>query len=519
MTSTPRYDAVVVGSGFGGSINALRLARSGRSVLVLERGRRIRPGEFPRDVSDVERLFWRYPRHPQFRGLFDVRFFSALGAVVASGVGGGSLIYANIHIRPDAEVFEDPRWPASVNRLTLQRHYDTVGKMLNVSPVPSHLQLPKRTAFADAATRLGHAVFDPDEAVKWEADGSTERSACRLCAQCEFGCQFGAKSTLDLTYLAEAERLGAIVRPNAYVTSIQPVASGYQINFRDTGHGQGLESVLARRVVVSAGTLGTNELLLRCRDRVRTLPRLSARLGHGYSANGDFLGSIVHSRNDLQPWHGTDVTSVIRYPHSTHAFTMAAPTFSRPVMTALAAIGQPRIGWLRGLSPLLWRLGVPLLVAAFRYGLIGQSARHGPPTTDAAHMTNLFAIGRDNASGQLHLRGDRLDVRWHYRRENLALISAMRQAMQALAVEYGGTFAPIPTWTLFQRIITVHSLGGCHLSESSEQGVVSPVGEVHGYPGLFIADGSVIPSSIGFHPAMTIAAVSEHIAESVVASL
>jgi len=291
VNTIPHYDAVVIGSGFGGSINALRVARSGRQVLVLERGRRYRPGEFPRDVSDVHRLFWRYPRHPEFRGLYDVRFFSGLAAVVASGVGGGSLIYANIHIRPDADVFDDPRWPASINRGTLDRHYDTVAQMLQIAPVPLHLDLPKRVAFVEAARRLGHAVFDPDEAIKWKADDASDRSACRLCAECEFGCQYGAKSTLDLTYLAEAERLDAVVRPEAYVTHVERAIGGYRVHFRDTSRGDGApgdEAVLGRRVVVSAGTLGTNELLLRCRDVSRTLPRLSSRLGHGYSANGDF---------------------------------------------------------------------------------------------------------------------------------------------------------------------------------------------------------------------------------------
>src|SRR5207244_5971188 len=112
-------DAVVVGSGFGGAIAALRLAEAGRSVVVLERGRRYEPGSFPRNVTDADALFWRYPRHPESRGLFDVRVMSGIAVVAASGVGGGSLIYANIHIRPDPVVFEDPRWPPSINRATL----------------------------------------------------------------------------------------------------------------------------------------------------------------------------------------------------------------------------------------------------------------------------------------------------------------------------------------------------------------------------------------------------------------
>jgi cholesterol oxidase len=133
-------------------------------------------------------------------------------------------------------------------------------------------------------------------------------------------------------------------------------------------------------------------------------------------------------------------------------------------------------------------------------------------------MTNLFAIGRDNANGRVRLKRGRLDIEWDYARENQELTKKMLAAMQEVADVYGGTFAPLVTWNIFNRIITVHSLGGCRLSDSAQDGVVSTHGEVHGYPGLFVADGSVIPSSIGFHPVMTISAVSERIAEAVVSS-
>jgi cholesterol oxidase len=134
-------------------------------------------------------------------------------------------------------------------------------------------------------------------------------------------------------------------------------------------------------------------------------------------------------------------------------------------------------------------------------------------------MTNLFAIGRDNAGGRLVLRGGRLDVQWEYARDNDVLVQRMMAAMRDVADIYGGTFAPLASWSAFNRIITVHPLGGCRLSGSAQEGVVSLEGEVHGYPGLYVADGSVIPSSIGFHPAMTIAAVSERIADAVASGL
>lgn len=512
-----QFDAVIIGSGFGGSINALRLAQAGKSVLVLERGRRYQPGEFPRDVTDVNRLFWRYPDRPSSRGLYDIRFFSGIAAVVAAGVGGGSLIYANIHIRPDPVVFDDPRWPRSIDRATLDPYYDRVQQMLGVSPVPKGVPLVKRDVFREAARNTGHEVFDPDEAVSWSDPRVTGRGPCRFVAECEFGCQYGAKNTMDLTYLREAQQLGTVVEPHRHVTRVEPLADGYRMHYRDLDRAQDLHAD-GRRVILSAGTLGTNEILFRSRD-TGLLPRVSKMLGHGYSGNGDFLGSIQNSRVDLQPWTGTDVTSVIRYFESPPQFTMAAPTFSKPVMEVLASLGQPDAAKLRWLSPLLWPLLKYIVPWAFRKGLLSKPARKpGKNARDPARMTNLFAIGRDNANGLFSFRGDRLDLHWDYERENSELIRKMSAAMQEVSRQYGGTFAPLSTWELFRRIITVHSLGGCRLSDSPETGVVSPFGEVHGYPGLFVADGSVVPSSIGFHPVMTISALSERIADSVVQS-
>jgi cholesterol oxidase len=517
-TQSAHYDAVVIGSGFGGSISALRLAEARKSVLVLERGKRYQPGEFPRDVTDVKRLFWRYPKHRDSLGLYDIRFFSSVAAVVASGVGGGSLVYANIHIRPDAVIFDDPRWPSTINRATLDPYYDKVASMLEIAPIPPQIELVKRDVYRDAARQIGREVFDPDMAVKWTGKAEGRREPCKLVAECEFGCQFGAKNTLDLTYLARAEYLGTRIQPNCNVTRIEQVPEGYRVTYLDLTNGAE-QSVTGRRVVLCAGTLGTNEILLRCRDVFRTLPNLSRRLGAGYSGNGDFLGSIQNSKVDLQPWVGPDVTSVIRYFESAPEFTMAAPTFNQSVMRVIASMGQDDGKWLRPFSALLWPLLPWLTPWAFKKGFLSQpSKRRGKNAGDPARMTNLFAIGRDNANGSIRLKRSGIDITWDYKRENQQLIEKMESAMQEVTNIYGGTYSPLITWNIFKKITTVHSLGGCHLSNSPDTGVVSPEGEVHGYPGLFIADGSVIPTSIGFHPVMTISAVAERIAEAIVNS-
>jgi cholesterol oxidase len=499
------FDAVVVGSGFGGAITALRLTEAGNRVLVLERGRRWQPADFPRDITDTDRVFWRYPRRRNAIGLYDVRFFSGLGAVVASGVGGGSLIYANIHIRPDSVVFEDARWPRSITRAALDPYYDRVAAMLGVAPIPAQPPVVKRDRFRAAAAATGHDVFDPDQAVDW--------GRCHYVAECEFGCRFGAKNSVDRTYLAAAERSGATLIPQLRVEGVAPAAAGgYKLSCSEVPSGRAVEYE-APIVVLAAGTLGTNEILLRSREHLRSLPRLSPRLGFGYSGNGDFLGSISGSREDLQPWHGSDVTSVMRFFDAAPGFTLAAPTFNRDTMLFLAGFGgQDGNRWLRPFAALLWR-SLPWLVPLIcRSGLLRRIRDHADPTS-AAHLTNLFAIGRDNANGVVRLAGDTIDIAWDYARENAPLVARMERGMQAVASAYGGNFAPLFSWRLFRRILSVHSLGGCHLSDGPDQGVVTVNGEVHSYPGLYVADGSIVPSSIGFHPCMTIAALAEKIAD------
>jgi cholesterol oxidase len=274
----------------------------------------------------------------------------------------------------------------------------------------------------------------------------------------------------------------------------------------------------ARRVVLAAGTLGTNELLLRSRDELGWLPNISRTLGQGFSANGDFLGSIHHTDSDLNPHRGPDVTSTMSFGGESHEFVIAAPTFNESVMRVLASTGQPSGRALRPLSPLLWRLLPAALPWAFKHGLLSRPsplpARNGG---DWQRSTTLFGIGRDNANGQVVLSGNGIDLKWEYAAENAALIGRITVAMTEIADCYGGTFSPLLTWNIFRKIITVHPLGGCRLSETPAGGVVSQRGEVHDYPGLFVSDGSVVPTSIGFHPVMTIAALAERSAEAVCA--
>jgi cholesterol oxidase len=383
--------------------------------------------------------------------------------------------------------------------------------------------MPKRERFRYAAEQLGRPVFDPDEAVHWPAVAVhptlTRHKPCEFLAECEFGCQVGAKRTADTTYLADAEEHGAIVRPGRLVVGLRAVNDGYAVIHRNVITGAE-EVTVAKRVVLAAGTLGTNELLLRCRDEYKTLPSLSRALGQGFSANGDFLGSIHRTGMDLSPNFGPDVTSVMQFFDEAPEFTLAAPTFNEPVMKALSALGQPSGRVLHPIAPALWRLLPWAVPQMFAHGLLSKPLKYlAPGKLDWRRSTNLFAIGRDNANGRLRLTRRGIDLTWDYRGENAELIERQQQAMGALTDYYGGTFAPLIFWNAFRRIVTVHPLGGCGMASTPKDGVVSPEGQVHGYPGLFIADGSVVPTSIGFHPAMTISALAERTSEAILRTM
>jgi cholesterol oxidase len=507
------WDAIVVGSGFGGAVNALRLAEAGKSVLVLERGKRYRPGEFPRSALATDALAWNYPQDRAARGLYQMEFFSGIATARAAGVGGGSLVYASIHIRADERVFVDPRWPALYSRRMLDPYYDRVAAELEIAPLPEDKLVTKRLLFRQAAQQLGRPIFDPDQATSWTDPGVTGRQACRLCSECELGCQFGAKNTLDFNYLARAEGRGAEIAEHALVSHIAPSDTGYVVHYRHTDSGREFQA-RAKRIVLAAGTLGTSEILFASRDTYGTLPHVSARLGHGFSGNGDFIGTLYQSHTPIEPLHGTDVTSVMRFDDTAPEFVVAAPAFNVATLGML----HPRLA---GGAPSRWLTLGQGLGGGVPHHVMATSGGEGfTNDVDAGRSTNLFAIGRDNAGGQIVRKADgALDIEWDYAGENRALVDRMQQALTEIATAYGGTFNPLPTWTFGRKIVTVHPLGGCNLSESPQAGVVSATGEVHGHPGLYVADGSVIPTSIGVHPVMTIAAVAEYIADGVVASL
>jgi cholesterol oxidase len=339
-----------------------------------------------------------------------------------------------------------------------------------------------------------------------------------------------AKNTLDLNYLARAQRLGAEVRALCLVTGIVPDKDGYRVQFDRIAGGRRIpQSEHAPRVVLAAGSLGSTELLLRCRDELGTLPNISAWLGLGWSSNADFLTPARYRKRTVSPTRGPTITCAVDFldgavggeqffiedggfPDLAHTF--AEPTSSRGRRTTILAAAlsgaSPQLGARHSLS--LARLN-PAMNPVTR--LISRLVGTGDPL---ASMMPWFAQGVDAADGRLYLgRSLRhpsrtvLKLDWRIRRSR-AVIDAIVAMHRRLSEASGGEVRVPPSWSLFHILVTPHPLGGCRMGTTPADGVVNHRGEVFGYPGLYVADGSVVPGSIGVNPSKTIAALAERTA-------
>ncbi|MFP5441140.1 MAG: GMC oxidoreductase [Gammaproteobacteria bacterium] len=522
------FDVIVIGSGFGGAVMACRLAQQGRRVLVLERGKRWRPDEYPA-VSNRD-WFWREGNPEKHHGWIDFRAFGDMSVAAGCGVGGGSLIYANVSIDARPEVFAQG-WPREISHDALRPYYQRVEQMLKPAHLPRGQWTRRTQLMQEAAGKLGDATrfrtvpqaisFDPE----WRADGDDpynkarsktwtnefgrQQGTCIHCGNCDIGCEVQAKNTLDLNYIPLAERHGAQVRPLHHVRDIAPLVNGdgYTVAYRDlAARRDGV--VQARNVVVAAGSIGSTELLLRC--RARGLPRLSSMLGRRWSANGDFVTPAYYPGREVSPTRGPTISSCIDY--------LDGSFDGRPVF--IEDGGFPDLlGNLLGQMGRSWYGRWQLR----RYGLlpggIMQAVRNRDPL---AQVMPWFGQSRDESNGELYLgrpwyapwRRDVLKMQWDYR-PNEAVMQAINRLHIRLSEETGGVPLTPPTWSLLRNLVTPHPLGGCAMADSPADGVVDHAGAVFGYPGLYVADGAVVPTSLGTNPSKTIAALAERAAEQV----
>ncbi len=550
QTVTEHVDAVVVGSGFGGSVAAYRLAEAGRSVVVMERGRDYPPGSFARTPSEMSRAFW--DPSAGLYGLFDVWGFRGFDSVVSSGLGGGSLIYANVLLRKDERWFveEDPlpgggyeSWP--VSRADLDPHYDAVEKMIGGRPYPldhpAFASTPKAHAMHDAAAELGldwqlpklgisfasEAGADPGVGLPLQAAGygnvhGLPRTTCRLCGECNIGCNDGAKNSLDHTYLSAAKHHGADLRTLHEVKGIRPrPAGGYEVDFvahdpSEKARKRPRNTISCDRLVLAAGTFGTSYLLLRDRER---FPGLSSTLGTRFSGNGDLLTFLLRAkdRDRLRPLnasHGPVITSAIRLPDELDGVEGAGRG------AYIEDGGYPAfVEWMVEQSDIPHEISK---IVKFTFDRFLAFISHAPQTRTSREISELIGdgalsmsslpllgMGRDVPDGVLRLKGGNLDVDWTTETSE-AYFERLRTTMRRIAAVLGAKYADNPIW-FRKRIVTVHPVGGAPMGRHPGVGVCDPYGEVHGYPGLYIADGSAMPGAVGANPSLTIAAMADRL--------
>ena len=537
-----RPRAIVIGSGFGGAVSACRLAQAGFAVQVLERGRRYDAEGahgFPRKVGDD----WLWGTS---RGLFEIMLISQMQVVQSAGYGGGSLIYANVHLRLPEEAFVG--FPAGYSRAALDPYYDLVAHMLEIRPITdSQLGVPpKARALRAAAEGLGRGAqffhpplavhFSPEPGLRENRHGVAQ-SACTHCGECSIGCPVRAKNTLDLNYLALAERAGAEMLTEHEVLRIEPLgAEGsplYRVHYRDLRGEEEPRFLEAEHVFVCAGAIHSTALLLRSRE---ALPRLSARIGERYSGNGDMLAFAYETREPFEPAAGPTITGALLHDDQGADglgwFLLQEGGFPRQLWP-LVAVSKPVMSWFTGRSS---EEGVPGAEAAaptreeideaYRRAAESVKRPEADPSletvpfladdAEVARTAVFLGMGRDLANGRIELSSSgALRLVWDTP-SNRPLYDRQERLGRDVARQLGGIHATTPFWRFFKTPTTVHNLGGCPMGDDVSQGVTSEIGEVFNYPNLFVMDGALLPGATGVNPAHTIAAVAERNLERII---
>jgi cholesterol oxidase len=516
------FDWIVVGSGFGGSVSALRLAEKGYSVAVLECGSRFRDEDFAEStVRQPRRYFWA-PRLGM-RGVLRLTLFKDVFVVSGSGVGGGSLGYANTLYRARPSFFDDPQWAALGDwESELAPHYETAERMLGVveyegmGPADRLLkEYAEETGVGDTFTNTRVGVFfdRPGAEVPdpfFEGEGPA-RTGCVRCGSCMVGCRHGAKNTLVKNYLWFAEKLGVEIQPERQVTEIRPLGAadgsgGYEVFSERSGSWvrNRRRRLTAGGVVVAAGALGTNNLLANCRHS-GALPRISGRLGDVIRTNSESIQSVTARDDERDFSRSVAITSSIYPDPDTHIEVVTygeAGDAMSGMFTAMAGPGT------RLTRPVKW------LAALLRHPL--QALRMRVPyrwsrrTVILLVMQTVDAAMHLRAKRKLLGRGVRLQTEQDPDRPNPIFIPVAAQAARWFANRIGGIPQSALTESIRNVPTTAHILGGAVIGADPENGVVDSANRVFGYEGMLVTDGASIPANPGVNPSLTITAKAEH---------
>jgi cholesterol oxidase len=514
------YDWLVIGSGFGGSVSALRLAEKGYKVAVLECGRRFRDEDFARSTWDLRRFLWAPALG--LRGILRMTIFRDVFVASGAGVGGGSLVYANTLYRARPAFFENPQWPPSRDwAAELAPHYGTAERMLGSAPVPHDSDGQRLLREMADAFGVGHTFVRTSCAVYFGEAGATvpdpffggagpARTGCTRCGACMVGCRVGAKNTLVKNYLWLAERLGVEVIAEREAVDIRPLgaadgADGYAVETVRPGAWLRREgrTLTARGVVVAAGALGTNRLLAACKLH-GSLPALSERLGHLVRTNSESLLAVTLPDDRLEPWRDVAISASIHPDPETHIEFVTygrRGDFMSTLTTLLVGRGTRLTRPLRLLGAVLrhpWRF----LRISWPFGWSRRT---------------LIILVMQTADNALRFRarrgllgGVQLATEQDEGRPNPTYIAAGNRAALWLAKRTGGIAQSMALEALADIPSTAHILGGAAIGRDAASGVVDDRHRAFGYVNLLVCDGSTLPANPGVNPSLTITALAEH---------
>jgi cholesterol oxidase len=521
------YDFVIIGSGFGGSVSALRLTEKGYRVLVLERGKRFRDQDF----ATTNWKFWKYLWAPVLRsfGILQISPFKDVFVLHGSGLGGGSLGYGNVLMEPGEHTFETPGWKKPIDwRSTLEPHYETARIMLGVSRNPhlwkaDHIlekiaaELNQQSTFeaTQVGVFFGNGVKQGDEVDDpfFNGEGPRRRS-CINCGGCMVGCRHNAKNTLVKNYLYLAEKWGAKMLPEAEVVDIRPLPAGqadgarFTIHFKRTTDWfiKSVKQVRAANVILSAGALGTQRLLFRCKEITQSLPLISPRLGDNVRTNSEAILGSTNRSLEINYSEGIAITSIfhadsvttvepVRYPAGSDLMRLlAGPLISeggiphRLVLSIWKVLSHP-IDFLKVHILPGWAKRSTII-------LVMQTEDNRVKMRLGRHLLTLFRKGLVSAPDQDHPIPSKIDIG--------------HEVTRRFAGETNGVPLGSFNESLFNIPITAHILGGCPLGETPQEGVVDINFQVHNYPGMYVVDGSIVPANPGVNPSLTITALAEY---------
>ena len=514
------FDWLVVGSGFGGSVAALRLSEKGHRVAVMECGRRFGDDDLPRSTWDLRRYF--YAPRLGMRGIFRLSTFRDVSVVSGAGVGGGSLGYANTLYRAPARFYREGQWAELADwEQALAPHFEEAERMLGVTeveaddPADELLREYAREIGADdsyAKTRVGVFFGEPGVTVPdpYLGGAGPDRAGCIRCGRCMVGCPHNAKNTLPKNYLWLAERAGAEIIPEREVVDVKPIGAadgseGYEVTTQRPGAWlrKDRRTVRARGVVIAAGALGTNKLLARCKH-AGSLPRVSERLGRCVRTNSEAILAVTLPKDHTDLIKRVAITSSIYPDPDTHIETVTygdagdsmsllytlmvgdGTRVTRP-LKLLGTIARHPLRLLRTISPRGWSRRTIIVLCM--------------QTLDNA----ISLVPKRSLGGGIHLQ-----TQQDPERPNPTFIPVANHFAAWLAKRTGGIAQSSIMEAVLNTPSTAHILGGAVIGADPSRGVVDARQRVFGYENLLVCDGSAIPANVGVNPSLTITALAEH---------